>query len=336
MTTHDTTAGRTTRPRVAREHRRAVLLWTLVVPVLLLGAAVAVVAAWAPELPETPASHWGPGGVADGFSPLPELVAATLGAAVVVALVMWLIARTYGSAAMTRRITAAASVWTAAFTSALLLTLLAGQRGLADASAARPDDGGTAIALVAATVLAVLVAWAVPGDLRLPARSTVPQDAARLPLDPTQTATWHAVVGPRRTWWLVAAAIAFGAFIGAVTAMWWFGLVLAALLAATLVVTLRWEVTIDRTGLTARTLLPRPRLHVPVDEVEVAEVVEIDPFRDFGGWGLRTGAGGRTGVVLRRGPAVLVRQTGGREVVVTTPDAATGVALLNTLAARSR
>ena len=57
---------------------------------------------------------------------------------------------------------------------------------------------------------------------------------------------------------------------------------------------------------------------------------------EFGGWGYRVGRGGRVGVVLRTGEALQVQRTGGRAFVVTVDDAATGAALLNTLAARSR
>ena len=95
-----------------------------------------------------------------------------------------------------------------------------------------------------------------------------------------------------------------------------------------------WTVTVDQRGLVARALLPRPRVVVPLGEVEHAEVVHVSPVREFGGWGLRMGLDGRVGVVLRGGEALEVARTGGRRVVVTVDDAATGAALLNTLAAR--
>jgi len=69
-------------------------------------------------------------------------------------------------------------------------------------------------------------------------------------------------------------------------------------------------------------------------------VIRVDPFRDFGGWGWRAGRSApgqsRSGVVTRKGEALLVERTGGRRFVVTTDDAATAAALLNTVAARSR
>ena len=55
-----------------------------------------------------------------------------------------------------------------------------------------------------------------------------------------------------------------------------------------------------------------------------------------GGWGLRVGRGGRTGLVVRSGQALEVERTGGRIVVVTVDDAARGAALLTAVAARGR
>ena len=62
----------------------------------------------------------------------------------------------------------------------------------------------------------------------------------------------------------------------------------------------------------------------------------VSPLAEFGGWGYRVGRGGRVGVVLRTGEGLQVERSGGRSFVVTIDDAATGAALLNTLAARSR
>ena len=70
--------------------------------------------------------------------------------------------------------------------------------------------------------------------------------------------------------------------------------------------------------------------------MERASVIDVSPLRDFGGWGWRVGHGGRTGIVLRSGEALLVEQTGGRSLVITVEDAAQGAALLNTMAVRAR
>lgn len=97
-----------------------------------------------------------------------------------------------------------------------------------------------------------------------------------------------------------------------------------------------WQVRVDSRGLTAAGAFGWPRLHVPADEVEGAHVVEINPLRQFGGWGLRTNRSGAVGVVIRRGEAIAVDRSGARRTVVTVDDAATGAALLNTYGERAR
>ncbi len=47
----------------------------------------------------------------------------------------------------------------------------------------------------------------------------------------------------------------------------------------------------------------------------------LNPFWEFGGWGLRLDIAGRTGVVTRRGPAIR-GSTGRRERVLVTVDGA--------------
>ena len=71
-------------------------------------------------------------------------------------------------------------------------------------------------------------------------------------------------------------------------------------------------------------------------ELVRADVRDVRPFREFGGWGWRVGRGGRVGVVLRAGESLLVERTGGRSVVVTVDGARAAAGLVNSLADRSR
>jgi hypothetical protein len=179
-------------------------------------------------------------------------------------------------------------------------------------------------------------AWAMPGDERLPATTPLPDDAPRLSLPDGGSATWVRRLQWGNPLWFVLATVAFSAPMGVVTRSWWFAVALTAALAPLLVAMTAWTVTVDRRGLVARSRLPKPRVIVPLDEVEGARVVTVDPLREFGGWGVRAGLDGRVGVILRKGEALEVRRTGGRVVVVTVDDAATAAALLTTLAARAR
>lgn len=126
------------------------------------------------------------------------------------------------------------------------------------------------------------------------------------------------------------------AAIVAISREWAVVVILVFVFALLVIMLARWTVTVDRTRLTARPLIRRPRIQVPLSEILGAEVVTVRRIAEFGGWGLRTGATGRTGVILRSGPALQVTRTGGRTFVVTVDDAQTGAAILNTLAARTR
>lgn len=70
------------------------------------------------------------------------------------------------------------------------------------------------------------------------------------------------------------------------------------------------EVRLDSSGVVFRGLWGLVRITVPLDRVVRAEVVPVDPFRDFGGWGYRVASFGKLkgakGFVWRGGDALLV------------------------------
>jgi len=324
-----------TRTRSAVPHRRATTLITLGAPALITVATVLLALSWADRLPQRLASHWGPNGV-DGFSSLAGLLAGLAGGAFGFAVLAWAIAYYAGHAAMTRRFAAGTAVWAAVLIDGLLVATLAVQLGLADGSQAGGIGGSTWIVLVSALALAVAAAALVPGDRALPTTAPIPAGAALLDLPDAAQAGWVHRVATLHPVLLVTLAVVLGGFVGGINGMWWLALVVAGTIGPLLVALTSWAVTVDHRGLTARTSVGYPTLNVPLDEVEFAEVTTVDPLREFGGWGIRTGRGGRVGVVVRKGPALQVHRTGGRVFVVTVDDAATGAALLNTLAARTR
>jgi len=217
----------------------------------------------------------------------------------------------------------------------LVVGMLDLQRGLADAAEA--DGFGLVVALSFAIGIAAaaLAAWAVPRDAHLPATEPLPPTAAVLDLRADEVASWvtHAesraalVIGGSVALLLLALALLLSLGF----------LVIPAVAVAAVVLSSTWfTVTVDRRGLTVRSAVGWPRFDVPLDEVQQAVVTTVSPLSEFGGWGYRVGRGGRVGVVLRTGEALQVERSGGRAFVVTVDDAATGAALLNTLAARSR
>jgi hypothetical protein len=182
---------------------------------------------------------------------------------------------------------------------------------------------------------AVVVGVLVPGDPRLPTSSSVAADAPRARLDAGERTAWiaYADAGPAIGVGVIAVAVLLA--LVAATRLWAM-LIVVGLVGVTIASMFRWTVRADSDGLTVRSATGWPRVHVPLDEVVRADVVNVRPLRDFGGWGLRVGRGGRVGVVLRPGEALLVERTGGRSVVVTVDGAAGAAGVLNALADRAR
>ena len=316
-------------------HRTATTLATLGTPVVVLLAGIAVALSWRDTLPDPIAIHWGADG-ADGYGSLAGQLTAMAWVTLAMSGLMWAVGFFAGRDAVTRRIAGGTAAWFAVFITGLLVGSLASQRGLSDATEAGPIGAVLAWSIAVACLVGGLVAWLTPADLPEPATSPIPADATKVHLAESGQAAWVrvATVGGVR-WFLVAVGAAMAA-IAVISREWLVAVILAVLFSLTFILLARWTVTVDRTGLTVRPLIRRPRIRVPLSEIIEAEVVTVRPITDFGGWGLRTSAGGRTGVVLRSGPALQVTRTGGRTFVVTVDDAHTGAALLNTLAARAR
>ncbi|MEZ0449153.1 DUF1648 domain-containing protein [Cellulomonas sp. ICMP 17802] len=315
-------------------HRTLTTVLTLVVPAALVASTFVVAGAWSAELPDPVAVHFGSDGP-DGFASLSGALWPPAIISLAVAVLCWALAFFWGRAALVRRISAALALGLTAFISALTVGLLDLQRGLADASQTGPTGLVLTLAFTLGIAAAALGAWLTPGDLHQPTTDPVPASAAVLDLGPDETASWVAHAESR------AALVVGGSVTVLVVAL---GLLLStpfvlvpALVVAAAIASIAWfTVTVDRRGLTVRSAVGWPRAVVPLDEVVRADVVAVRPFAEFGGWGYRVGRGGRVGVVLRTGQGLQVERTGGRSFVVTVDDAATGAALLNTLAARAR
>lgn len=322
-------------------HRRRAWLLGVVVPVLVTAAGWIVVGALLPRVPRPAALHWGPTGV-DRTGPLEELLAPIAVISLVSLAVMAVISLRTGRQALTRRLTLGLAVGLATMFAGLAIVPLAVQVDAPSAAEAGSPDAATLVAMAVAVLLGAAGAALAGADPAAPAASPVPDDAASTDLPPGERAVWvkQATVGRTgRTVSRVGAAALVGLAVlsGTVSGSWWLAPLFLAPVPLVLLF-LSWQVRVDATGLTARAALGRPRQHVPAAEVVRADVVTVDPFAEFGGWGLRVSAAldGTVGVVLRKGEAIAVERTGGRRFVVTVDDAATGAALLNTYAQRAR
>lgn len=321
-------------------HRRRAVIFGVMVPAGIYALSAAAILAVRDRIPAEVVVHIGPSGVRMG-SPLEVL--ATLGVlSGVGSLVLAGLSLRIGRTSMSRRMVLGIATGWAALMAGIGLAFLLPQVFVQSGGVS--FEGPLAVACLIAVAAGGLAAAYAGNDPRRPASEPVPDDAPRA--GSGAAPLWQQRVGvPRRVrpWlWLLGVLYAGVAVaVGAGTGSWLF----AALLLAAMVppaMMLNWRVRVDAGGLTATAGLPGklawPRQHVPADEVLRADAVQVDPFGEFGGWGLRTAPDqhGTVGVVVRKGPGIAVRRTGGRRFVVTLPDAEAGAALLNTMADRAR
>ncbi|MGC5628755.1 DUF1648 domain-containing protein [Georgenia sp. Z1344] len=330
MTTADATATRTGRGPVPHRGRR--LLLGVALPLLVTAAAWIYIAAVASDLPSQVAVHWGTDGPDRWSSRTELLLVPAILCAVSLAITCPLAALT-GRQSMTRRMTVGLSAGLATMFAGIAVATV--QVNLTDP----PGEplAGILMASVAGLVVGIAAAAGAGDDPVVRATEPVPADAERADLGPTQRAVWAQGTGVSTgvlvTLVLVMAAI--GVLMG-VLGSWLWGAVFAIALIALELAFLRFHVRVDADGLVARSMLGMTVLRARADEVVRSDVVQVEPFAEFGGWGLRTDAHGRVGLVTRRGEAIRVERSGGRIQLVTIDDAGRGAALLNTMAERAR
>lgn len=316
-------------------HRGLTTLLALVAPTAVLTAAAALTWSWREDLPDPVAVHWGTGEGPDGFASLGSSLATMAIIGVLLAVMFWAIGFWWGQLASTRRMSAGASLGMSVFVSGLQVGSLDMQRGLADAADAGGVGAVMAIATLAALVVGVGAALVVPGDRPTTATRDMSDDAPRAALGTSERAAWVATITGGPGVWIGASSILVTGVLAVVTREWWL-LVIPALLLALFAGMLAWTVRVDARGVHVRSALGWPRTHVPLASVEEASARDVAPFREFGGFGWRTGREGALGIVVRQGEGLEVVHSGGKRLIVTVDDAATGAALLNALAARAR
>jgi hypothetical protein len=330
-------AGSGGRSAEQRTRRRRHLTGAVVTAggLLILAASAGVVWSWREQLPDPVASHWGLRGGPDGFSSLGEMLGVLLGIGGALVLAFGGITWALGQSSVSRRIGAAATVWVTLFLSIVVVGSLAVQRGLSDARDAGPVDTVLLVAILGPILPTIITAILVPGDLRQPTTEVVAADAPRVRLVDGERAVWIGRAGTQIAFFIAVPIVVLGVVVAVLTQAWPL-LIVDAVLIAALVTLTTFVVQVDRMGLTVRSAVGWPRYRIPLDEVVRADVTQVAPLKDFGGWGWRVGRDGRVGVVLRKGEALLVERTGGRSIVVTVDGAYTGAGLLNALADRAR
>ncbi|MFB6829179.1 DUF1648 domain-containing protein [Streptomyces hydrogenans] len=287
---------------------------------------VALLAVWSDRLPDPLATHFSYGGEADGFTGRAAFTA--VGAALLLTLGA-------GWTVLVRRGALWGAWLTAGLTGTLLVLVVHDNLDAADPADVVSPLSHLAVAAAAGAVLALAghaLSRLVPPEEHEGAGPAVHPDAPRLDLGAGELAGWSRATASAPLTALGLLFLAGGAV--AVLLGPWPLLLIALAVAVPGLALARIRVSVDRHGLTVRsTLTPRPRVHVPLDDITAADVRPVDALREFGGWGYRVRAH-RSGVVLRSGEALVVRRGNGREFAVTVPDARTAAALLNTLVER--
>ncbi|MEU2202881.1 DUF1648 domain-containing protein [Microbacterium oleivorans] len=319
--------------------RRRFTLVALVLPAVVILVAVVAQVLLLPAAPAVVATHWGWTGQPDGFAPAwtVPLVTAILG--------LGLPATLFGASVgglrrgdhgFAYRLLGAVAFGLAVLIGGLGVATLGIQVGRTDADAALPVLLLPGVLLAAAA--AGSIGWAV--QPRVPWRPTPTMPAAEVPVRAGERVVWMQGVTLARGG-AVVLWIAFAIGCVAVLPVVFFGDLVTAIISGLVVVvlfvvvatTLRFHVRVDPDGLTAVSAAGWPRVHVPTQDIVSAEVVQVSPFGEFGGWGIRWPGGGRQGVVLRAGEGLLVRRRDGRTLTVTVDDAATAAGLLSAYAA---
>ncbi|MGW0042135.1 DUF1648 domain-containing protein [Rhodococcus sp. NPDC003348] len=304
------------------------VVFGVAVPVLSAAAVLLTARLWRPRLPATLAVHWSDG-VADGFT-------ATGSAAWTFALVIVLIGGGASAVAalaqamlMTRRTMLMVGSAVTGLMLALWFGLVAAHLDLADPADARLST--TAI------VVGILVGGAVGvGGASLlrdhrERRPAAGRPDAKLPRGPLALPIVAKIgLGAGTTAVLVGLAALVTVGLCRLADSWW---LLAVFLPVSLLVIglLRYRVVVDESGLRVFNM-GMCALGYGVDELEGAKVTEVAPFRDFGGWGVRTKGRGNFGVVTETGPALVFTAANGQRLTVTTARAAEMAGALNALA----
>lgn len=318
---------------------RRFIVAAIVLPIVLLGLACIAQLTLLTELPDPIATHWGPDGQADGFSPPSSAVLLTaligLGSAVLIAALL-IPGLRRGERGPVYRLMGAIAAGTAGLIAALFTGILWIQRGLDDA---REVDGIGEVMLLGfgiALVVGVL-AWGIQPRQQTRSKAEVAAQPAATPQ--TQNLEWVRYTSMPKLFMAAMVAVCLVLLIGVVVA--WnasepsvtLGLLGLTLLILALTATMTvFRVKVNHRGLTVTSFAGLPRFSVALDAIDSVTITEVEPMGEFGGWGLRL-APGRFGVITSRGAAIQVHKRSGRSFVVTVPDATTGAGVLQSLVA---
>lgn len=306
-------------------------------PVVVTLIAVVVQAMSMSDLPDEIAVHWNASGEADRWgSPWTMVVATVVSGLVAIGI----------SATNFRQLRDGTPGGTFRWLSTASAALATAMAVILAGTLVAQTDGDTAspVALIGVAAVAALIVGAIGWSVQ---PSDPPVDpghqAEPMGLAPGRRAVWlHTETAARGILLIVGAALAFSVIVllvawmnGGSAGSFWAAVAIATVTVVAISTIVAFHIRIDSSGLTVRSIAGLPRWHVAANDIEDVSVIDVRAIGDFGGYGVRLSRG-RTGIVLRSGPAVLVTRTNGRPLVITLEDAATAAALLAAVAVRAR
>lgn len=317
---------------------RTRILLLITVPALLAAAASIVGMLLTPDLPETLAVHWGVDGSVDRVDGLGSFIAivAALVPGFIAAMVGFSITslRT-GTSQLFVRSVVGMSIWFGVFVSLSIYLSVLSQRGTTDVETLPVSSAlvPLLVAFVAAVVAAAIGVLVTP---KVPVTTRLRAEALGIELTAGEQAYWSGTArSPRGYIALPIGSILLIVVVFTVAGIPVWLTAIVSLLLGSLFTVLSWHVVVDRRGLSVTGALGFPRFRIPVEDVVAARATTLNAFSEFGGWGVRIGRSGEWGVVVRSGDTIEVERKRGAPFVVTVDDAATGAALLTSLARRS-
>lgn len=280
---------------------------------------------WSADLPERVGTHWGFTGPADSYTATDTVILVLTWITAIALIVAFALA----GAAPTRPTTRSLLAWCAA--------VAGGAAGIWVATATATLAAPGAPVLSWRIVYIVLgmcwgsVVFAVTGRT-----GTYPAGTGTAPLElgPQERAAYRTTLTSPP----LLAVSAVGAVLIAICALTLNAGLWPLLTAPAVIVVLlgRIRVTADARGLSVSTglvALPFPVLRVPLAQIATARAETIHPAA-WGGWGLRM-MPGRSGIILRGGPGLVLDLHDGRQFAVTLDDPEVAAGLLTALVRRS-
>lgn len=327
---HGTPNGPTMSPARVRAGQWCVLLLAAAPLAVLL--VLWAVTDWS-TLPDRLATHFGPGGQADGFSsPGAALATALVATGVGTAVAVLGAFRTSWHTVM-RRTLAGAGAGFAWLLTLVFVTMLGSNTGHHDPASVQSGAGDVVWPLLAGLAAGVVAALLTPASPATAGRTVVdPEDLPHTELRPGERPVLTAGVGRTSPFiWIVTVAVVVLAAVLDVVAQSTAGAVIALVVGVlVLATTYGMELQVDGRGARVRLFgLPWPIARADLADIVSAEATDLSPAR-WGGWGYRITPHGRA-IILRGGAGVVLHLADGSHLAVSTDSAQQAAALVNGL-----